>query len=267
MAKLVWQPPGQEPMAFSIAQERVTVGRDAGNDIRLPESAVSARHAVIMTRMGVSTVHDLNSSNGTWINEKSIASQQLHHGDVVQFGRLAMTFLEAADTPPTHRPVPESPPQAKVPMTAGISPPPAVGHAYPQRPLDAPEVDEIDRLLGSIRSHRSDEETEQQRKREEMLAEWKKVMDYCATLKTRLGNQPRVRYFEISDRRNEVIIRFERAAGQPTQQLLLSWGHMERRGIGADGIWMRRHSQPDKRYETCADAMRDLVTLIAHMLA
>ena len=97
MAKLVWQPPGQEPMAFAIRQERVAVGRDAGNDVRLPEPAVSSRHAVIITRMNVSTVHDLNSSNGTWINGKRIESQSLQHGDVVQFGRLSMTYIDESN--------------------------------------------------------------------------------------------------------------------------------------------------------------------------
>ena len=277
MAKFVWQPPGQEPMAFAIRQERVAVGRDAGNDVRLPESAVSARHAVVITRMGISTVHDLNSSNGTWINGKRVESQQLQHGDVVQFGRLSMTYIDESDASSSRQPprlgttqrdatvsltaAPPRPSMANANATGAFMAPPPM-HAH-----DAPDLGELDRLMGSIRSYRSVEQKQQDQKREEMLAEWKKVMGYSGALKTRLANETRVRYFEISDRRNEVVVRIERVAGQPTQLLMLTWGHMEQRDRAQDGIWMRQPGQADKRFEKCADVMRELVTTIAHMLA
>lgn len=259
-------------MAFAIRQERVAVGRDADNDIRLPEAAVSARHAVVITRMGLSTVHDLNSSNGTWVNGKRIESQQLRHGDVVQFGRLSMNYIDESDAvgrqpgnAPTQRNAtvslrtsPQHP--AMVNPNAAVPPPPA---AVP----DTPDLAELDRLMGSIRSFRSGEAKQNDQKRNEMLEEWKKVMGYCGALKTRLASEPKVRYFEISDRRNEVVVRIERVPGQPTQLLMLSWGHMEQRERAEDGIWMRQPGQADKRYEKCAEAMRDLVTTIAHMVA
>ena len=276
MAKFVWQPPGQEPMAFAIRQERVAVGRDAGNDIRLPEAAVSARHAVIITRMGLSTVHDLNSSNGTWVNSKRIESQQLRHGDVVQFGRLSMNYIDESDA--ASRQPRNTTTQRDATVTLGAPPPrPAMANpnatgafAIPAPAAvapDAPDLAELDRLMGSIRSFRSGEAKQNDQKRNEMLEEWKKVMGYCGALKTRLASEPKVRYFEISDRRNEVVVRIERVPGQPTQLLMLTWGHMEQRERAEDGIWMRQPGQADKRYEKCADAMRDLVTTIAHMVA
>lgn len=273
MVKLLWQPPGQEPVTFSVDRERVSVGRDQANDICLPESAVSARHAVLSTRLGVTTVHDLNSSNGTWVNQTRVESQQLQHGDVVQFGRLAMSFVDPSKATHSLEAKPAQVPTAVSPVntvhsTQAPNRASNGGSSHPQQiPPDAPEFGEIDRLLGSIRSHRNDEEKEQQRKSEEMFEEWKKVMGYCTALKTRLSSETRVRYFDISERRNEVIVRFEPNIGQPTQQVSLSWGHMERRGRAGDGIWMRRHNQPDKRFEKCADAVRDLVTTVAHMLA
>lgn len=277
MAKFVWQPPGQEPLAFAIRQERVAVGRDAGNDIRLPEPAVSARHAVIITRMGISTVHDLNSSNGTWINGKRIESQPLRHGDTVQFGRLAMNYIDESNSS-----TPSVPGQAgstlKSPTVtmSGVAQPPALPKLNAtgafqapgsQLPPEAPDLSELDRLLGSIRSYRSGEQQQTEQKRAEMLVEWGKIMHYCQALKAKLSAEPRVRYFEVSERRNEVVVRIERAPGQPTQLLMLTWGHIELRERAQDGIWMRQPGLADKRFEKCADATRELVTAVAHLLA
>ena len=279
MAKFVWQPQGQQPMAFAIRQERVAVGRDAGNDIRLPEPAVSARHAVVITRMSQSTVHDLNSSNGTWVNGKKVESQQLRHGDTVQFGRLAMTFVDEATatqqpgkSPTTLRDPPA--PTITLGGRAGAAmqatgafrvpvAPPAVRPAEP----DAPELAELDRLMGSIRTHRASEQKNDHQRHDELVADWRKTMELCAALKGKLGGEPRVRFFDVSERRNEVVIRVEKKPGQPTQLLMLTLGHPDTRDKAPDGIWMRQSSHADRRYDKSAEVMRDLVTSIAHLLA
>lgn len=276
MAKLVWQMAGQEPVSFALRQERVAVGRDAVNDIRLPEAAVSGRHAVLITRMGQSTVHDLNSSNGSWVNGTRIESQQLQHGDTLQFGRLSMTFIDESSATALHQAPGRGNTQRNatvrlndIPPEAAMlpSPPPAPHATSLTQAADAPDMSELDRLMGAIRTYRSSEDQQNAKKQEESLQEWKKVLSYCDALKTRLNNEPRVRYFEISDRRSEVVIRIERNAGQPTQMLMLTRGHMDQRQHAQDGIWLRQTAQADKRYETCADVMRDVVTTVARMLA
>jgi hypothetical protein len=276
MAKFVWQPPDQEPLAFAIRQERVAVGRDAGNDLRIPESAVSARHAVVITRMGISTVHDLNSSNGTWVNGKRIESQALRHGDTVQFGRLKMHFIDEtmAASPSSSQdgltnPLPSA---ATVTLRDRAANPHATGAfraaaAAPQQPPAGPDLSELDRLMGSIRSHRSSEQQQSDQRLVELRAEWQKVMDYCQALKAKLAHETRVRFFEVSERRNEVVIRIERRPGQPTQLLMLTFGHQDIRGPAADGLWLRLAGSPDKRFDKCAEATRELVTHIAHLLA
>ncbi len=276
MAKFVWQPPGQEPLAFAIRQERVAVGRDAVNDIRLPEPAISSRHAVVITRMGVSTVHDLNSSNGTWINGKKIESQQLKHGDIVQFGRMSMTFVDesgAASAAGSRLGTTQR--DATVTLGVEAAAPVLARHAStgnfqisppPQVQPEAPDIADLDRLMGAIREFRSSENQSNAQKRDEMFLEWKKAVSYCTALKSRLNSEPRVRYFEISERRNEIVVRVESARDQTMKLIMLSWGHMDQREKPADGIWFRQPLQVDKRYEKCADVMRDLVTTIAHML-
>jgi len=107
MVKLVWKVPGQAPLAFPLRQERVSVGRDAGNDIRLPEPAVSSRHATIIRKAGRVVLHDLKSSNGTWVNGARIDNQELVHGDMVAFGRVVMSFVDEDMEAPPPPPKPE----------------------------------------------------------------------------------------------------------------------------------------------------------------
>ncbi len=271
MAKLVWQLEGQAPIAFAIRQERVAVGRDTSNDIRLAESAISSQHAVIITHMGSSTLHDLGSRNGSWVNGKRIESQLLRHGDVVQFGRLAMNFIDEsfAATPQSGTDATQR--DATKVIGSGAANPTnargAIKAGMPPLPPGTPDFAELDRLIGSIRSHRNSGDQEVASQRAEMMAEWKKLMAYCTALKARLASEPRVRFFEISERRNEVVIRVEHTTGQSIQSVMLSWGHIEQRARGGDGIWLRAPPLPDRHYEKCDAAARDLVAAVAHLLA
>lgn len=52
---------------------RTTIGRDAGNDLVLDDSAASAHHAVIQWIDARWTVRDLASTNGTYLAEQRIA--------------------------------------------------------------------------------------------------------------------------------------------------------------------------------------------------
>lgn len=52
---------------------------------------VSRRHAAIRFEDGNYTIEDLNSSNGTWVNENRLQSNQprpLRNGDVIRLGQL-----------------------------------------------------------------------------------------------------------------------------------------------------------------------------------
>jgi len=269
MAKLVWQVPGQAPLAFPLRHERISVGRDAGNDLRLPEPAVSARHAALFVREGRVTIHDLNSSNGTWVNGSRISSQELVHGDTVAFGRVSMRFVDEVAT-------------AVEPKFAATIPRPALAAnaepEVPQLPPDAdgrpqmaddgsPDLQELDRLLGSIRSFREQEEDAQRQRQAELLREWRTTLAYAEAMKARLASEGRIRYFEVSERRHEIVLRVVRSEGQPNRLLSLTWGHPDQRDKAPDGIWIRASGLQDRRYEKSADAVRELVSQLALFLA
>jgi len=73
-------------------QSVVVVGRHGGCDLRFdPEKDidVSSRHAEIRLTSGRYFVHDNNSTNGTFVNDKKMdagASVELKHGDKITFG-------------------------------------------------------------------------------------------------------------------------------------------------------------------------------------
>ena len=130
-----------------------------------------------------------------------------------------------------------------------------------------PELGELDRLIGSIRSHRSSEGQQQEQKRAQLREEWQQVMRYCTALKTRLDSEPRVRFFEISERHSTVILRVLRKEGEPVQSLRLTYRRGSARAGSDDGIWLSEPQQADRRFETCAETTRHLVTAVAHLLA
>jgi pSer/pThr/pTyr-binding forkhead associated (FHA) protein len=83
-----------------LDQERLTIGRNPDNDLQLEERSVSGRHARIIMVLGQCVVQDLNSRNGTFVNEQRIDCQALDDGDRIRIGSQYFTYV--AD-PAMHR--------------------------------------------------------------------------------------------------------------------------------------------------------------------
>jgi pSer/pThr/pTyr-binding forkhead associated (FHA) protein len=72
-----------------------TLGRDGlVNDHPIDDSAVSDRHLSIRSHEGRFTLTDLDSSNGTFVNEQKIDKQLLHSNDVIRIGKTEMVFVQ-----------------------------------------------------------------------------------------------------------------------------------------------------------------------------
>ena len=65
---------------------RQTVGREPSCDIVLLRASVSRRHAVLSTENGRKTVEDLDSKNGTFVNNEAVEVRMLVNGDRIRFG-------------------------------------------------------------------------------------------------------------------------------------------------------------------------------------
>ncbi len=79
----------------------ITIGRDAGNRIQLHDTEVSRRHAEVRRVAERFVLADLNSSNGTFVNNARLEQpHELTSGDQVQIGRSVMLFTGAGDSTP-----------------------------------------------------------------------------------------------------------------------------------------------------------------------
>jgi pSer/pThr/pTyr-binding forkhead associated (FHA) protein len=72
-----------------------TIGRIDGNDMIMPDFAISKKHAVITVDNGSFYIKDLGSTNGTMVNGTRLdkKSVKIHDQDVVSFARYEFTFL------------------------------------------------------------------------------------------------------------------------------------------------------------------------------
>ncbi len=71
----------------------VRIGRDAGNDVVLPDHSVSSRHAEITWDGQTFSLRDLGSRNGTFVNRQPITGPvALAGGERIVFGGLGCSF-------------------------------------------------------------------------------------------------------------------------------------------------------------------------------
>lgn len=93
MSKLVLQGEHGPVREFILDHERVTIGRKAHSDIHLDASAVSGNHAVIITLGSDSFLEDLDSTNGTKVNQNSVHKCVLQDGDEIRIANYTLTFI------------------------------------------------------------------------------------------------------------------------------------------------------------------------------
>jgi len=93
MAKLISLLDGKLLGEYALEKERVTIGRRPSNDIHIDNLAVSGEHAMILTLGSDSFLEDLNSTNGTLVNQKLIKKHVLQHNDLIEFGKYQLKFI------------------------------------------------------------------------------------------------------------------------------------------------------------------------------
>ncbi|MDD5656170.1 MAG: FHA domain-containing protein [Elusimicrobia bacterium] len=74
----------------------LSVGRKPDNDVVIDNPAVSGHHCRLSLQGGTYFVEDLDSTNGTYVNDKRVQKSGLHHNDVVGVAKHALVFLEDA---------------------------------------------------------------------------------------------------------------------------------------------------------------------------
>ncbi len=77
---------------FRLHEGKNTVGSAADSQIVIRDSTVSGQHASVRFEDGKFTVTDLDSSNGTFLNDKKIAREELNDDDMIRFGDVTVKF-------------------------------------------------------------------------------------------------------------------------------------------------------------------------------
>ena len=79
------------PAEYSLFKDEVSLGRGEDNDVVIPHASVSRAHARLMRRNGVFELIDLNSTNGSYVNEQPVhGSVQRHQRQPGAPGRRAL---------------------------------------------------------------------------------------------------------------------------------------------------------------------------------
>jgi transcriptional regulator with GAF, ATPase, and Fis domain len=78
---------------FELRAEKISVGREAANEIVLNDASVSRRHCVIERRGEKFFVSDSGSLNGTSVNGREAAETELSNGDRISVGDFTFRFL------------------------------------------------------------------------------------------------------------------------------------------------------------------------------
>jgi len=81
------------PKPVSLNKPVTRIGRAPGNDVVLPyDTQVSRQHAEVRRDGLAFTLYDLNSQNGTFVNNARVTRHTLREGDQVRVGNTALYF-------------------------------------------------------------------------------------------------------------------------------------------------------------------------------
>jgi pSer/pThr/pTyr-binding forkhead associated (FHA) protein len=99
MAKLVVLSEGMTGQSYELKVDRTTIGRVEDNTFPIPQPSVSSHHCEIYLRGNDVVVKDLNSTNGTFINNQQITTESvLKPGQILRLGQVEMK-LDAPGAP------------------------------------------------------------------------------------------------------------------------------------------------------------------------
>jgi predicted component of type VI protein secretion system len=89
---------GRPINSYAFNKDVVTVGRDPGCDISLDNPGISRVHLKLeRTPTGAYRLVDLDSANGTFLNEQRVTACYVKNNDIVQFGKFMLWIGVEAD--------------------------------------------------------------------------------------------------------------------------------------------------------------------------
>lgn len=126
---------------FTDETTEIVIGRDPECDFPIIEHVISRKHARISKRWGGIAIRDMESKNGTFVNNRRVVEEYLHDGDRIALGTIVLIFrnpqeinlANIEDIKPKNIPAPISP--RDIPGLETTSP-------ETSAPLEIPEIEE-----------------------------------------------------------------------------------------------------------------------------
>jgi adenylate cyclase len=96
MYKLVFKD-GEKISSFPVEQQEVSIGRGSDNDVIINDFGVSRHHAKVVQENNEYFVVDLESRNGTRVNNILVTRRPLEDGDEISLGKFVIRFTRTTD--------------------------------------------------------------------------------------------------------------------------------------------------------------------------
>jgi hypothetical protein len=81
-----------QPVKTLALDRRIRIGRQADNDLVVSDPGISRHHAEVINERGTCTLHDLGSTNGTYVNGSVVTEHVLRDGDRISLGSTVVEF-------------------------------------------------------------------------------------------------------------------------------------------------------------------------------
>ncbi|WP_417386589.1 FHA domain-containing protein [Gimesia sp.] len=96
MTKFIIQSGKYKGKTLKLPERNITIGRELDCDVRVSDPDVSRKHCELQSRDGQLFVVDLNSQNGTFVNDKRVQTESpLHPGDHLRVGPMLFELVGA----------------------------------------------------------------------------------------------------------------------------------------------------------------------------
>jgi len=92
MPRLIVDSPEVPQQTYEMSDELVTVGRAADNTISIAHASISGHHAELTLVEGDYKLTDLNSTNGSRINDERVTEGVLRNKDILQLGNIIFLY-------------------------------------------------------------------------------------------------------------------------------------------------------------------------------
>lgn len=94
MTKFIIQSGKYKGKTLKLPERNISIGRELDCDVRVSDPDVSRKHCELQMRDGQLFVVDLNSQNGTFVNDKPVQTESpLHPGDHLRVGPMLFKLV------------------------------------------------------------------------------------------------------------------------------------------------------------------------------